>query len=225
MKHKFGIITFPGADFYDLKFALQDILEQNVIEIWYQDSQIPNNIESIFVPSYAPVLPISHITNSYVFQQLKHLAKNYFYLIALGNGLNLLWYLALMPGYLSQSANNNFIAKNQFVRVENRNTILTKNLDSETAYRLPIAHQGGFTADPSTITEMRKNKQIILRYCNSYGHPTVKSNPDNSAENIAGITNKNKNIFGIIPRIDLAVDDELGNTDGILFFNNLLNSL
>jgi phosphoribosylformylglycinamidine synthase len=91
---------------------------------------------------------------------------------------------------------------------------------------IPIAHaEGRYYADGKVITEMRKNGQILFRYSNEFGQLSEAYNPNGSIENIAGICNKEKNVYGMMPHPERASDDELGNTDGLLIFESILSSL
>ena len=104
--------------------------------------------------------------------------------------------------------------------------MVTKHLDATKALKIPIAHgEGRYYADAKTIKDLQKNDQILFQYCSSQGVVDEVSNPNGSLNNIAGICNKNRNVFGMMPHPERASDVELTNTDGRLIFDSILKSL
>ncbi|MGI8892877.1 MAG: phosphoribosylformylglycinamidine synthase subunit PurQ, partial [Bacteroidia bacterium] len=117
-----------------------------------------------------------------------------------------------------------FVCKNVFIKAENTSSLITSTLDINKALKIPIAHgEGKFYADADTLKELNDNGQILFRYCDEAGNINEAANPNGSLENIAGITNKEKNIFGMMPHPERAADEELGNTDGKQILDSILN--
>jgi phosphoribosylformylglycinamidine synthase len=128
------------------------------------------------------------------------------------NGFQILCESGLLPGVLLKNANQQFVCKNVFI----------KGADG-LVLKIPIAHgEGRFHADAATLSELKQNDQIIYRYCNSEGAITDAANPNGTMENIAGICNKNRNVFGMMPHPERACSAVLGNADGRNIFNALL---
>jgi len=131
------------------------------------------------------------------------------------NGFQILCESGLLPGALRHNENQKFICKNVHLKPAANNNILTANLDEYKAYKIPIAHaEGNYFATPDDIKAIHDNDQVLFRYCNEDAEITSGSNPNGSIENIAGVCNKNKNVFGMMPHPERAADFELTNTDG-----------
>jgi phosphoribosylformylglycinamidine synthase len=117
-----------------------------------------------------------------------------------------------------------FICRNVYLRAQSASALPSMNLDMKKAYMVPIAHgEGNFYAPDEVLMEMDDNDQVMFRYCDADGKITEESNPNGSLENIAGITNKTKNVFGMMPHPERAADFELGNTDGRDIFESILS--
>ena len=100
----------------------------------------------------------------------------------------------------------------------------TKNVDHNKSYKIPIAHgEGRYYADENTIKKLIKNDQILFQYCDEKGHVSSELNPNGSVQNIAGIANAGKNVMGMMPHPERAVDALLGNQDGVPLFESLLS--
>jgi phosphoribosylformylglycinamidine synthase len=139
------------------------------------------------------------------------------------NGFQILCEAGLLPGALLHNGNQKFVCCNVFIKPDNDNTVLTSMLDKSSAYMIPIAHaEGRYYADEDTLKSMRRNGQILFRYSDSEGVISENANPNGSMENIAGVCNENKNVFGMMPHPERAADGELGNTDGRLIFKSIL---
>jgi phosphoribosylformylglycinamidine synthase subunit PurQ / glutaminase len=96
-------------------------------------------------------------------------------------------------------------------------------LDQNRAYKIPIAHgEGRFHASDAVIKELNDNDQVLFRYCDADGTVNADSNPNGALENIAGITNKAKNVFGMMPHPERAADSNLNNVDGKAIFESWL---
>ncbi len=119
-----------------------------------------------------------------------------------------------------------FICKNTYLRPISKTAAISKSLDHDKAYKIPIAHgEGRFFAPEDTLKSIYDNDQVLFKYCDAEGNVNPSTNPNGSLDNIAGITNKGKNIFGMMPHPERAADDNLGNTDGKLFFESILENI
>ena len=117
------------------------------------------------------------------------------------------------------------LCKNVYLKVDNGDTLITNQYNGQ-AIKIPIAHgEGRFYADQNTINELNQNNQIIFKYCDENGTISEESNPNGSLHNIAGISNKEKNVFGMMPHPERAADVLLSNTDGVNLFKSILNHL
>ena len=156
-------------------------------------------------------------------KEVINFAENGGYLIGICNGFQILTESGLLPCALLHNTNDKFICKNVYLKVNNHNTLITNQYNGQ-AIKIPIAHgEGRFFADDITLEELEKNNQIIFKYCDKNGNISDESNPNGSLANIAGICNKNKNVFGMMPHPERAADPLLSNIDGVNLFKSILN--
>ena len=227
---KFGVVVFPGSNCdEDLVYTLRDILHQEVVELWHKDEDL-QGCDFIFVPggfSYGDYLRSGAIARfSPIMKSVIEHANVGGYVMGICNGFQILCEAKLLPGALMHNVSRKFICKNVFLKPQSRTTVVTKSLDFNKAYKIPIAHgEGNFYASPEILKEMKMNDQILFRYCNEEGEVTEESNPNGALENIAGICNKGKNVFGMMPHPERASDFELENTDGREIFEAILSMI
>ena len=224
---KFGVVIFPGSNCdKDIIFAIQNTIGQQVVELWHKDQDL-QNCDVIFLPggfSYGDYLRSGAIAKfSPIMKEVINFAENGGYLIGICNGFQILTESGLLPGALLHNTNNKFICKNVYLKVNNHNSLITNKYNGQ-AIKIPIAHgEGRFFADDITLQELEKNNQIIFKYCDKNGNISDDSNPNGSLANIAGICNKNKNVFGMMPHPERAADPLLSNIDGINLFKSIIN--
>ncbi|MEY3432668.1 MAG: phosphoribosylformylglycinamidine synthase subunit PurQ [Bacteroidota bacterium] len=216
---KFGVVVFPGSNCdRDMIGALRNDLGQEVIELWHKDHDLSafTTEDCIVLPggfSYGDYLRCGAIARfSPMMQATIEFAQKGGKVLGVCNGFQILCESGLLPGVLLKNANQQFVCKNVFI----------KGADG-LVLKIPIAHgEGRFHADAATLSELKQNDQIIYRYCNSEGAITDAANPNGTMENIAGICNKNRNVFGMMPHPERACSAVLGNADGRNIFNALL---
>ena len=224
---KFGVVIFPGSNCdKDIILAIERTINQEVVELWHKETDL-KNCDVIFLPggfSYGDYLRSGAIAKfSPIMSKVIEFANNGGYLVGICNGFQILTESGLLPGALLHNTNNKFICKNIFLKIENNKTLITNQYNGQ-AIKIPIAHgEGRFFADGKTIKGLEKNNQIIFRYCNKNGEISESSNPNGSLSNIAGICNKEKNVFGMMPHPERAADHLLNNTDGVNLFKSILN--
>lgn len=224
---KFGVVIFPGSNCdKDIIFAIQNTIGQQVVELWHKDQDL-QNCDVIFLPggfSYGDYLRSGAIAKfSPIMKEVINFAENGGYLIGICNGFQILTESGLLPGALLHNTNNKFICKNVYLKVNNHNSLITNQYNGQ-AIKIPIAHgEGRFFADDITLEELEKNNQIIFKYCDKNGNISDDSNPNGSSANIAGICNKNKNVFGMMPHPERAADPLLSNVDGVNLFKSILS--
>ena len=224
---KFGVVIFPGSNCdKDIIFAIRNTIGQQVVELWHKDQDL-QNCDVIFLPggfSYGDYLRSGAIAKfSPIMKEVINFAENGGYLIGICNGFQILTESGLLPGALLHNTNNKFICKNVYLKVNNHNSLITNQYNGQ-AIKIPIAHgEGRFFADDITLEELEKNNQIIFKYCDKNGNVSDESNPNGSLANIAGICNKNKNVFGMMPHPERAVDPILSNVDDVNLFKRILS--
>jgi phosphoribosylformylglycinamidine synthase I len=224
---KFGVITFPGSNCdQDMIYVLKDILGQEVEELWHKDTDL-KGCDAIVLPggfSYGDYLRSGAIARfSPVMTAVIEHANNGGFVLGVCNGFQILCESGLLPGALLHNNNQKFICKNVYLKPESNSAKLTEHLDQNKAYKIPIAHgEGRFHASDAVIKELNDNDQILFRYCDAAGDVNAESNPNGALENIAGITNKTKNVFGMMPHPERAADSNLSNVDGKAIFESWL---
>ncbi|MBP1629644.1 MAG: phosphoribosylformylglycinamidine synthase [Bacteroidetes bacterium] len=227
---KFGVVIFPGSNCdHDMIYLLQNLLGQEVVELWHKSTDL-KGCDFIVLPggfSYGDYLRSGAIARfSPIMDNVIEFANKGGYLLGICNGFQILTESHLLEGALLNNTNQKFICKNQFITPQTNNTIFTKEATIAKPYSIPIAHgEGNFFADEDTIKRLNDNDQVLFRYCDEKGNITPESNPNGSLQNIAGITNKTRNVFGMMPHPERCSDAELGNTDGRIFFESILKNI
>jgi phosphoribosylformylglycinamidine synthase len=227
---KFGVVVFPGSNCdEDLVYTMGDILGQEVVKLWHKDTDI-QGCDFIMVPggfSYGDYLRSGAIARfSPIMNEVIAHANRGGYVMGICNGFQILTEAKLLPGALLHNTSRKFICKNVHLKADNNSTLLTQGLSLETTFKVPIAHgEGNFFASADEIKKIEDNGQVLFRYCDELGNVTAESNPNGALNNIAGVSNAAKNVFGMMPHPERASDFELTNTDGRLIFESLLSAL
>jgi phosphoribosylformylglycinamidine synthase len=145
------------------------------------------------------------------------------YLMGVCNGFQILCEAGLTPGALLHNASHKFICKNIYMKPQNMDTLVTRGLNPDKALKIPIAHgEGRFYVADDELKRLNDNGQVLFRYCDENGNITPESNPNGALDNIAGVCNAGKNVFGMMPHPERAADAELSNTDGRAIFESIL---
>lgn len=226
----FGILIFPGAHGdRDLSRVLVEQYGRKVVPIGNKESRI-NGVDVLIIPGGFPCKGSSSsskcINESPVIDAMLEHADRGRVLIGIGNGFRVLCETGLIPGSLRMNKSQRFICRNTFIKPDNNNTILTRKLSSDLAYQIPISTgYGRYAAKDEILVDMRLNDQIIFRYCDEFAVISEENNVTGSVDNIAGVCNTNRNVFGLIPQPERAVFSYGRNTDGRAIFDSILESL
>ena len=226
----FGILIFPGAHGdLDLTRVLKDHYGRKVVAVGNKETDL-KGIDVLLIPGGFPCKGSSNsskcINESPVIDSMLEFVDRGKILIGIGNGFRVLCETGLIPGSLRMNKSQRFICRNTFIKPDNNNTALTRKLSSDLAYHIPIATgYGRYVAKEDVLVEMRLNKQILFRYCDEFAVISEENNVTGSVDNIAGVCNERKNVFGIIPQPERAVFSYGHNLDGRVVFDSLLESL
>ena len=224
---KFGVVTFPGSNCdQDMIYVLETILGQEVVNLWHKDTDL-QGVDLVVLPggfSYGDYLRSGAIAKySPIMEKVVEHGNRGGYVLGICNGFQILCETGLLAGALLHNDNQKFICKNVFLKPETTSTKLTESLAPNKPYKIPIAHgEGRYFADKKVLDELNENDQVLFRYCDGDGTVSDGANPNGSVENIAGICNAGRNVFGMIPHPERAADTELGNTDGKFLFESIL---
>lgn len=224
---KFGVVTFPGSNCdEDMAYVLENIMGQKVERLWHKDTDL-KGVDFVILPggfSYGDYLRSGAIAKlSPIMGEVINHANKGGYVMGICNGFQILTESGLLEGALLHNNTQKFICKNVFLKPATAETAITKGLDLEKTYKIPIAHgEGRFYAAEETMKSIIDNDQILFKYCSENGEVTDEFNPNGSLLNIAGICNKQRNVFGMMPHPERAADANLANQDGKRFFESIL---
>ncbi len=218
---KFGVVVFPGSNCdRDMMEALQHDLNQEVIPLWHKDKDIRSftTNDCIVLPggfSYGDYLRCGAIARfSPMMQSVIEFANRGGKVLGVCNGFQILCESGLLPGVLLRNSHQQFVCKNIFMK--------ESSSDQGPALKIPVAHgEGRYFANQATLEELEMHRQIIYRYCDEKGNITGAANPNGAMHNIAGICNRERNVFGMMPHPERACSAILGNEDGRQVFNHL----
>ena len=225
---KSSVITFPGSNCdRDMDVALKKFGFKNKM-VWHNDVEIPKS-DLVVLPggfSYGDYLRCgSMASKSKIMNSVINFAKSGGLVLGVCNGFQILVEAGLVPGVLLRNKYLEFICKNVFVKVKNKDNKYFRNLDKD-ILELHIAHnEGNYFCTKDQLKEINDNDQIAIHYCNENGDIKEQYNPNGSIKNIAGIFSKEKNVLGMMPHPERMIDISLSGEDGSLFFNNLINNL
>lgn len=228
---KFGVVVFPGSNCdADVIHVCKEVMQCETRVLWHKDTHLQDltTEDCIMIPggfSYGDYLRCGAIARfSPIMEKVIEHANKGGYVFGICNGFQVLCESHLLPGALLANNHQRFICQNQYLLPQTNNTALTKQLDLTTPLNIPIAHgEGRYFADADTLKMLKQNDQILFKYCDASGNITEAANPNGSIENIAGICNVNRNVFGMMPHPERCAESVLGNADGKKLFESLLN--
>jgi len=226
---KFGIAVYPGSNCdYDTYRVIRDVLKEDVEFIDYRENKV-EGFDCIILPggfSFGDYLrPGTLASHTPLTGAVKEFAEKGGLVIGICNGFQILTEAHMLPGALLPNIHGKFVCKPQYLKVENVDTPFTNQCKEGQVLKIPIAHHdGNYFVDEDTLKEMEDNGQIILRYCDREGNVSEEANPNGSIGNIAGVTNRNKNVFGLMPHPERASESILGSEDGLYILKSILNA-
>ena len=234
---KFGVVVFPGSNCDDdMLHVLGDRQSQQEVKM---SCGIKINTLARFWPckdciilpggfSYRRLPPCrSHcpLFTTHAMPSLT-LPNNGGYVWGICNGFQILCESGLLPGVLLRNSQQKFVCKNVYLKTTSKHSPVTAQLKEGSVLKIPIAHADGrYQADAASLQRLNDNQQILFKYCDSSGNVSEDANPNGSLQNIAGICNEGRNVFGMMPHPERASEAVLGNTDGKFLFESLINSV
>ena len=229
-KPKFGVVVFPGSNCdHDTYYVLRKIIDVDVVFLWHKQTSL-DGCDVLILPggfSYGDYLRTGAISRfSPIMKEVIKFANKGGYVLGICNGFQILLEAGLLPGIMIRNESLNFVCKDIYLKVENKNTNYTRAINGNKVLKIPIAHgEGNYFTDEKTLKQLEDNQQIVFRYCLNNGSVTADANPNGSINNIAGIMNKKGNVLGMMPHPERCSDPVLGKTDGSLIFNSLVNNI
>jgi phosphoribosylformylglycinamidine synthase I len=231
---KFGVILFPGSNCDDdMVHVLGTFMGRETVKLWHKDKDALKDFttdDCVIVPggfSYGDYVRAGAVARfSPIMDSVIDFANRGGYVFGICNGFQILCEAELLPGALLRNRDQKFIAKNCFLRTETSNTKVTNALQVGQVLNIPIAHaEGRYYADDETIAGLIANDQVLFRYSDGAGDPTPEANINGSVQNIAGICNTGRNVFGMMPHPERASEDLLGNSDGYAVFAGMIEAV
>jgi len=221
---KVGVVVFPGTNCeLDTKYAYERI-GADVELIWHKETELPKGIDLLVLPggfSYGDYLRSGAIAKfSPVMNAVIEYADRGGYVLGICNGFQILLELSLLPGAMKKNQDIHFISEYHYLKVINNNNKFLRLFDKGDLVNIPIAHgEGNYYIDENSLKGLEDNEQILLRYCDENGN---EANPNGSVGQIAGICNINKNVFGLMPHPERAMEELLGSSDGVKMLEGFL---
>lgn len=224
---KFGVVVFPGSNCdKDMIYVLETVMGQEVETLWHKDQDL-KGCDFIVLPggfSYGDYLRSGAIARfSPIMKEVIAHANRGGKVFGVCNGFQILCESGLLPGALLANNNQKFICENVYLKASTTNTLVTEKVDPNKAIKIPIAHgEGRYFCNEATLKSINDNDQVLFRYCDAGGNITDAVNPNGSLENIAGVCNEGRNVFGMMPHPERAADSELANEDGKALFEGMI---
>ena len=227
---KFGVVVFPGTwSDKDCFYVIDQVLHQPVDYIWHKDTDL-TGFDCIILPggfSYGDYLRCGAIARfSPVMKSVEAFANAGGLVYGICNGFQILCESGLLPGVLIRNDHLQFRCEWTSLRIENSDSPFTSKAEAGQVISVPISHgEGNYFADSATLDEIEKNNQVIFRYSSPEGCIDRENNPNGSLNNIAGITNREGNVLGMMPHPERCCDPLLGSTDGEVIFRSISDTL
>jgi len=223
---KVTILQFPGTNCeYDTQHAFEDLGATTEI-VWHKSESIPSDTNLLVVAggfSYGDYLRSGAIARfSPVMKAVSEYANSGGKVLGICNGFQVLTEAGLLPGALKRNEGLHFISKYHHLKVQNSDNIFLEKLDNGDVVNIPIAHHdGNYFIDSDGLKDLYANNQVLLTYTDKNGNTL---NPNGSVDAIAGICNKEKNVFGLMPHPERAMETILGSDDGVKMLQGFLNA-
>lgn len=218
------VLQFPGTNCeYDTKYAFEK-LGCNVTIVWHKETKIPSNTELLVIPggfSYGDYLRSGAIARfANIMEDVQEYASKGGKVLGICNGFQILLEAGLLPGAMKRNDSLHFISKFNNLKVINNDNIFLSKLKKGEVLNIPVAHHdGNYYIDEEGLKELEANGQILLKYCDEAGN---EKSLNGSVAQIAGICNKEKNVFGLMPHPERAIESLLGCDDGVIMLRGFL---
>jgi phosphoribosylformylglycinamidine synthase subunit PurQ / glutaminase len=226
---KWGVVVFPGTNCdQDTFHVLKDVLGQDVRYVWHGETDL-SDLDALVLPggfAHGDYLRAGAVARfSPVMDAVQRFAASGKPVLGICNGFQVLLEAGLLPGAMLRNRTQNFACRWTHLRVENPDSPFLRGRAAGEVLYIPVAHgEGNYYADPDVLHRVRGNGQILLRYCNSRGEPVAAANPNGSVDNIAGVSNEQGNVIGLMPHPERASEAMLGSDDGRKLFESVIRS-
>jgi len=226
---KFGVLVFPGSNCdHDAFHAVAGVLHQPAEFIWHQSEDLAG-CDALILPggfAHGDYLRTGAIARfSPVMKSVAKFAKDGGPVLGICNGFQILLEAGLLPGAVMRNAGLRYICRHVHIRVEETDTPFTNAARKGQILKIPIAHNdGNYTLDEAALGDLEKNRQILFRYTSPDGKNDAAGNPNGSLHNIAGVCNRERNVAGLMPHPERAVESVLDSADGLVILNSMIEA-
>ena len=227
---KAAVIVFPASNCdRDVTVALERTPGIEPVMVWHKETELPK-VELIVLPggfAFGDYLRAGAMAaHSPVMYEVRRRAEKGVPVLGICNGFQILTEAGLLPGAFLQNAGLKFVCKDVHLRVETSQSLFTSGYAAGQTLSIPVAHHdGNYFADEATLDRLEERGQIAFRYCDAEGELSPEANPNGSARAIAGIFNETKNVLGLMPHPENAVEELHGSTDGRAMFKGIVEAL
>lgn len=221
---KVTVLQFPGTNCeYDTKYAFEK-LGAEVEIVWHKETSLPE-ADLVVIPggfSYGDYLRSGAIARfANIMESVKEYVENGGKVLGICNGFQILLEAGLLPGAMKRNDSLHFISKYNHLKVVNNDNTFLQNLEKDEVVNIPVAHHdGNYFIDEDGLKELEANNQILVKYCDAEGNT---ENLNGSVAQIAGICNKQKTVFGLMPHPERAIETLLGCDDGVKMLKGFFN--
>lgn len=224
---RWGVIVFPGScDEQDVYDSLKRVLRQKVEFLWHKDN-FHGNFDCLVMPggfSYGDYLRAGAMARfSPIMRGVVEFASRGGLVLGICNGFQILCEAGLLPGVLTRNSSLQFVCRQVFLRLEEIDSPFTCAGKQGQLLKLPVKHgEGCYYADPATLERLRRKRQVLFRYVDAKGKTSPTANPNGSLDDIAGVCNEGRNVFGLMPHPEDATEKILGSEDGLKIFSSIV---
>jgi phosphoribosylformylglycinamidine synthase subunit PurQ / glutaminase len=226
---KFGVVVFPGSNCdHDAYYAIGRVLGQPVEYLWHRSENLAG-CDAIILPggfAFGDYLRTGAIARfSPVMKSVAKFARSGGLVLGICNGFQILCEAGLLPGAMTRNRGLRFLCQQVHIRVESTDTPFTSSAQRGQILKIPIAHMdGNYFCDAATLNDLERENRIIFRYTAPDGKNDAAGNPNGSLANIAGICNRERNVLGLMPHPERAMEVPLGSTDGLVILRSMVDS-
>jgi phosphoribosylformylglycinamidine synthase len=216
---KFAVVVFPGSNSdYDAFYAASRVIGEDAELVWHKDTDL-KGADAVILPggfAHGDYLRTGAIARfSPIMGAVRAFAERGGPVLGICNGFQVLLEAGLLPGAMVRNDRVKFVSRIVPVRVEQTDTPFTVACTPKQVLHLPVAHgEGNYYAPPDVLDDIERNRQVIFRYCNEAGEVSPEWNPNGSLNSIAGISNRQRNVVGLMPHPERASEAALGSADG-----------
>jgi phosphoribosylformylglycinamidine synthase len=224
---KVAVIVFPGSNSdRDAHYAVTQMLGEQAELIWHNEADL-NGADAVILPggfAHGDYLRTGAIARfSPVMAAVAQFAQRGGPILGICNGFQILLEAGLLPGAMVRNRGIKFVSRLAPVRVEQIDTPFTAAATPGQILHLPIAHgEGNYVAAPEVIDDLERHRQVVFRYTNEQGTTCEDGNPNGSANHIAGICNRARNVVGLMPHPERACEAALGSRDGLVVLRSVV---